>query len=484
MIDLPPRIVAIALCVGAAAESAPAQVLDDWRLTGPGRDHYSLVHDSTVASQGQYSLLLRTAENLADSVWAAAEGVINIRPLRGGNIRVSASLRTEGAGKAALWARVDGEEDGRYVNWGSDTMRDRELVGDTPWRSYELVLPAPEGARMLVLGTRLRGSGSVWVDQIQLDAVDETVELTGESEKRATEFPYREPPHLQDPVRLVTFEPEIALTVAEVIAASAAEEWEALDPENTVYFELPDGRFVLQLASTFAPQHVANIKDLVRAGYFDGGAVVRSQENYVAQWSIRSLDEGESLAEGIHPSLPAEFEVSDADALFVPVPDGDVYAPTAGFVNGFPVGRDSTAGTMWMAHCYGIVGVGRGNDPDSGNGSSLYAVNGHSPRHLDRNLTMVGRVVSGMEHLSTRPRGTGRLGFYETPEERAVFTSARMGTDIPPGERANIETLRTDSPSFKKLMMAARSRTEDFFLYPTDRIDLCNVRRPTREKTD
>ncbi len=271
-------------------------------------------------------------------------------------------------------------------------------------------------------------------------------------------------------------------TIAEVLEATTPDEWEALDPENTVYFDFEDGRFVVRLAPMFAPRHVANIKALVRAGYFDGGAVVRSQENYVAQWSIRGLDEGETLPAGVATSLPAEFEVPVSGATFVPVPDGDLYAPEAGFTGGFPVGRDDTTGMMWMAHCYGAVGVGRGNDPGSGNGSSLYAVNGHSPRHLDRNLTMVGQVVSGMEHLSTLARGTGRLGFYENDNERSVFVSVRLASDLPAQERVHLETLRTDSRSFRRLMLAARSRIEGFFLHPTDRIELCNVRRPVREQ--
>lgn len=269
-------------------------------------------------------------------------------------------------------------------------------------------------------------------------------------------------------------------TTSEVMESIRDDDWRTLDPENTVYFELPGGRVVMQLAPRFAPRHVENIRALVRGGYFDGGAVGRSQDNYVAQWGPRPMAEGEEFPAEIASALPAEFEVPAAGAPFTSVPDGDVYAPEAGFVGGFPVGRDPAGGTMWMAHCYGVVGVARGNDPGSGNGGGLYAVTGHSPRHLDRNLSMVGRIVSGMEHLSSLPRGTGPLGTYETEGERVPIASARMGTDIPASERAQIELLRTDSESFRDLIMAARSRTEDFFVQPTDRISLCNVRMPTR----
>jgi peptidylprolyl isomerase len=269
-------------------------------------------------------------------------------------------------------------------------------------------------------------------------------------------------------------------TAAEVMKSATDDEWRALDPENTVYIELPGGQVVLELAPEFAPRHVENIRALVRAGYFDGGAVTRSQDNYVVQWGPRPIEEGEAFPDHIASNLSAEFEVVDAGLLFTPIPDGDVYAPEAGFVHGFPTGRDPESGTTWMAHCYGVVGVARGNDPGSGNGGGLYVVIGHAPRHLDRNLSMVGRVVSGMEHLSTLPRGTGGLGRYESREEWVLLESVRIGSDLPPDERAQLQILRTDSHAFQDLIMAARSRNEEFFVYPSDRIGLCNIRVPTR----
>jgi peptidylprolyl isomerase len=258
------------------------------------------------------------------------------------------------------------------------------------------------------------------------------------------------------------------------------DEWRTLDPEYTVYIELPGGQVVLELAPAFAPRHVENIRALVRGGYFDGGAITRSQDNYVVQWGPRPIEEGEAFPDHIASALPAEFEVVDAGLPFTSIPDGDVYAPETGFVHGFPSGRDPESGATWMTHCYGVVGVARGNDPGSGNGGGLYVVIGHAPRHLDRNLSMVGRVVSGMEHLSTLPRGTGGLGRYESREEWVLLESVRIGSDLSPDERSQLQILRTDSKSFQDLIMAARSRNEEFFVFPSDRIGLCNIRVPTR----
>ena len=193
-------------------------------------------------------------------------------------------------------------------------------------------------------------------------------------------------------------------TAAQALALSKPSEWRALDPENSLYLELAAGRVVIELAPAFAPSHVANVKALAREGYFDGLAVLRSQDNYVAQWGDPT--EKRPMKTG-KPKLPAEFTAPlDPKLAFTRLSDGDLYAPVVGHSLGFPVAHDPEGKTMWLTHCYGMVGAGRDTDADSGSGSELYAVNGHAPRHLDRNVTLLGRVVWGMELLSTIKRGT------------------------------------------------------------------------------
>src|SRR5690606_7028034 len=82
-------------------------------------------------------------------------------------------------------------------------------------------------------------------------------------------------------------------------------------------------------------------------------------------------------------------------------------------------------------HRYGAVGAGRGMAADSSDGSELYVVTGQSPRQLDRNITLVGRVVDGMELLSVLPRGTGPLGFYEDAAQRVPIEAIRLAADVP-----------------------------------------------------
>jgi peptidylprolyl isomerase len=266
-------------------------------------------------------------------------------------------------------------------------------------------------------------------------------------------------------------------TMSEVLAASKPSDWRELDPQRTLYLELSSGRVIIELAPQFAPAHVANVIALVREGYFDGLAVMRSQDNYVAQWGDA---DGKRQIKTAKRTLPAEFERSSKDLPFTPLPDQDTYAAEVGFSEGFPAARDPALGRAWPVHCYGMVGAGRDEDVDSGGGTELYAVTGHSPRHLDRNVTLLGRVVKGMELLSSLPRGTAELGFYEKPEQRVPIRSVRVAADVPEGERARLSILRTDTQTFMDLVESRRNRRDTWFKVPAGRIEVCNVPIPVR----
>lgn len=262
-------------------------------------------------------------------------------------------------------------------------------------------------------------------------------------------------------------------TMADVIAATTSADWRPLDSENTLYLQLPQGRVVIELAPAFAPAHADNIKTLVRGGYFDGLGIVRAQDNFVVQWGDA---EGKRSLGTARSTLPPEFTVKLTSGLpFEPLPDRDGYAPEVGFSQGFPAARDTARGEAWLAHCYAMVGAGRGNESDSGNGAELYVVSGHAPRQLDRNIALVGRVVQGMELLASQPRGTGPMGFYAAPGQGAVIASVRVAADLPVAERTALEVMRTDTERFRQLVEARRNRRDDWYLVPAGYIDLCNV---------
>jgi peptidylprolyl isomerase len=275
--------------------------------------------------------------------------------------------------------------------------------------------------------------------------------------------------------------PPPAATMAEILAAAPASAWRPLDDSHTLYMELPAGRVIIELAPAMAPRTVANIEALVRLRYFDGLAMLRVQDNFVAQWGDPEVRH--KIPEGLQ-RLPPEFTVPLGANVFTSLPDRDGYAPQVGFVDSFPAARDPASGLAWLAHCYGAVGVGRDTDPASGTGSELYAVIGHAPRQLDRNVAVVGRVRQGIELLASLPRGSAEMGFYAKPAERTPIATVRLASEVPASARTRLEVLRTDSATFTALVEARRNRRDAWYQTRAGYIDLCNVPLPVRTPHD
>jgi len=264
----------------------------------------------------------------------------------------------------------------------------------------------------------------------------------------------------------------VSITYSAVVRAT----WLAPSDENLLVMQLKSGRVVMQLAPDFAPKHVRNIKQLVSQNYFDGSMILRSQDNYVVQWGIPEAESGipKSIGKAL-PKIKVEFYQNLQDTNFVEINSRDAYADKVGFVDGFPAASDGKR--VWLAHCYGMLGVSRDVQDDSGNGSGLYVVTGHAPRHLDRNVTLVGRVLEGMHLLSSLPRGTGNLGFYESDREYVPVQSIKMGSAV---EALGIKIMDTNSEEFSQHVAKRTTRTEDWFLEPSGKIELCNVGVPKR----
>lgn len=278
-------------------------------------------------------------------------------------------------------------------------------------------------------------------------------------------------------VALAAFAPLKPPGTQAVIDQSQPSDWRRPAPENMLYMDVNGGTVVIELAPQFAPKHVANIKTLVREGFFDGTTINRVQENYVTQWG--DATEKKPLGSA-RPTLPLEAERDAKGFDFVKLPYPDAYAPETGFVDGFPAARDPKSGRAWMAHCYSVVSVGRGESPESGSGAELFTPIGHAPRHLDRNYAPVGRILEGMELLTALPRGTGPLGFYEQESQRVPIRRVRLGSEVAEAERLNVEVMRTDTPTFAAFVDARANRDRDGFLIGMGGVDVCNIRVPVR----
>ncbi len=315
------------------------------------------------------------------------------------------------------------------------------------------------------------------------------------------------------------------LAPSEIVAAAPKADWVAIAPSDLLVMDLaPDyrgksRRVVIQLMPPpFSQGWIGNIRKLAAAHWWDGLSINRVQDNYVVQWGDAS--EKKALppelvkvpeSEYVHStflqsksriaSTADEERSADRDeeeceiarnrtaeiAHEIPGNFGscnwpawtrrrDPYQVGTGYYSGWQLGLDVRI--QWPVHCYGMVGVGRDLPPDTGTGAELYTVIGQAPRHLDRNIALVGRVIEGIEHLSSLPRGTGALGFYEKPEERTGIATVRLGNEV--AGLPAYEYLSTESASFARYADARANRRDAFFIRPAGGADICNIPVPVR----
>lgn len=325
--------------------------------------------------------------------------------------------------------------------------------------------------------------------------------------------------------------PPPALAPSEIVAAAPASDWLAIAPSDLLVMTLaPDPRggagrtgerrVVIQLMpAPFSQGWIANIRTLASAHWWDGLSINRVQDNYVVQWGDADGEDpakARALPSGLRVIDQSEYETAfrptivdnrwEGTSIYGaittfqghlprPYPQAprlaDPYATVFGFAGGFPLAMTTsrtdtpTAITirpdkLWPVHCYGMVGVGRDLPPNTGNGAELYAVIGHAPRHLDRNIALVGRVIEGMEHLSSLPRGTEALGVYATAAERTGIVSIRLASELPAAEQPHFEYLSTESATFARYADARANRHDPFFIVPAGGADICNIPVPVR----
>lgn len=249
------------------------------------------------------------------------------------------------------------------------------------------------------------------------------------------------------------------------------------------------------------------------------GLKVVGEEHYVVDGDILSVD---AAASAVTPGAQASRIFRDDTATQVPdAPEGwherDSYAEWTEVWEGWPLanrqvgqwldengkpmsrpmmprheasGRgfyyDVSESWFWPVHCYGMVGVGRNLSPDTGSGAELYTVIGHAPRHLDRNIALVGRVIEGMEHLSSLPRGKGALGFYGPDEvhKRTPILTVRVASDLAAEDQPKFEYLSTEGETFARYAEARANRRDPFFNVPAGGADICNIPVPIRRVAD
>ncbi|MGB5292109.1 MAG: peptidylprolyl isomerase [Lysobacterales bacterium] len=267
--------------------------------------------------------------------------------------------------------------------------------------------------------------------------------------------------------------------------------WNALDPENTVYLELQEGLVVIQLNPTFAPKTVKQLKLLIEDQFYRGTSFYRVIDGFVAQGGDESDIDGSTIAKALKAEFEIDWPLKPADKeqaknwkpmSWTPVQTGDMFAPYTGFIDGFPAARDEKkGGKAWLTQCPGIVAMARNEDPDSG-GTDFYIVIGQAPRYLDRNLTVFGRVVWGMDVVQRIKRGPAlENGIIEKDLDRTWIKRMRLASNIDSEQRPDIYVADTNSDGFKKMIEERRNRKQKFFHHkPPKVLDICQIPIPAR----
>ena len=157
-----------------------------------------------------------------------------------------------------------------------------------------------------------------------------------------------------------------------------------LDPENTLYLDLPDGRVVIQMLPDLAPKHVARIKELARKGFYDGLVFHRVIPGFMAQT-------GDPKGDGTGGSgqkLKAEFNKTP--------------------------------------HSRGTVSMARAASPDSADSQFFICFDRAS--YLDGQYTVWGQVVSGMEFVDKVKAGSSMNN--GTVKDPTKITKMQVAADV------------------------------------------------------
>ncbi len=253
--------------------------------------------------------------------------------------------------------------------------------------------------------------------------------------------------------------------------------WRPVSINNSVLLTLPHGKVVIELAPQFAPQHVAQFRQLTQQGFYNGTKFYRVIDGFVAQAGPK---EGSKKDKSV-PLLAMEAEWRfNAKELYTPVQKNDLFAAQTGFQDSFAMAfqtkNNQTPNRAWLTHCPGVVAMARNNEADSAS-SHFYVVMGQAPRYLDNIMTIFGRVVYGMQHIHAITRTEVMAG--EQAINGRKFTpivSMKLMADVPKSQQIQIAVENTESTAFRKRLDSRRHRNSAFFYKkPPPVLDVCQI---------
>jgi len=252
---------------------------------------------------------------------------------------------------------------------------------------------------------------------------------------------------------------------------STNEQWRALNINSTILLTLPQGKVVIELAPQFSPKNVSQFTNLIKKSFYDGEKFYRVIDGFVAQAGPKNGSKKDKSV----PLLGIESQwKADENWSFTPVQTDDLFAKQTGFKQGFAVATDNK--NAWLTHCPGTLAMARGNKADSAS-SHFYFVIGQAPRYLDKIMTIVGRVVYGMEHIQAMQRTSVIAGEYAVDSrDFTAIIKMQIMADVPKAEQIIIEVENTESSLFiEKLAKNKIHNNAFYFEKPPAVLDVCQV---------
>ena len=228
-------------------------------------------------------------------------------------------------------------------------------------------------------------------------------------------------------------------------AKPSAQDWRTPAPDTVMVIDTNRGRVLVELIPEVAPNHVARLQELTRAGVYDGRTFFRVIDRFMAQTGDPT-NTGEGGSD--KPNLKAEFTFRrGAETPFVAMA-----APAGlevGYLKSLPVvsqawaWSDMTADkkvSAWGTYCPGVIGMARDDDNNSAN-SQFFLMRQPYPS-LDKRYTAFGRVISGLD--AVRAIKTGE----PVPAPQDQMQKVRLLSDIPENARPKVRVIDPKGPWF------------------------------------
>lgn len=259
----------------------------------------------------------------------------------------------------------------------------------------------------------------------------------------------------------------------EIVEDAPEDVWRPIDPENTIYMDLPAGTVIIEMRPDLAPAHAKQIRELTREGFYNGLNFHRVIEGFMAQGGD---PKGDGTGGSDKPNIPGEFLRDTRETPNFRVIGRDRIAPRVGYIDGMPAAAQpealrsfttSSEVDLWPLHCPGVMSMARATDPDSAN-SQFFLMIGDSRLSLDKRYTAWGLIVDGYE-------ATRRIVRGEPPSRPTPIMRMRVASDVPAAERRNVEIMRTDSETFMRYLKRRGDVDETGYVK-----DICDIKVPTR----